>query len=92
MLEFSFCQGLHVVVFRRVDEFESCDVWREGAEGLDLSFATHLFLMDSILDLELEEQVSGSRQARNLLIKMGYRLSAESTGWDAAFLCRCISS
>jgi len=30
---------------------------REGALGIDLSFATHLFLMDSILDKELEQQV-----------------------------------
>ena len=43
-------------------------VYRVGSHGLDLSFVTHIFLMDSILDASLKQQVvsrayrMGSRQ------------------------------
>ena len=29
----------------------------DGARGLDLSFVTHIYLMDSLLDLSLEQQI-----------------------------------
>eukprot|EP01041_Mallomonas_annulata_P009957 gene9957-20702_t len=46
LTSFRTCDNVHVLLLSRA-----------GALGIDLSFATHLFLMDTILDKELEDQV-----------------------------------
>ena len=50
------CVSFTFIIFISLRRFTSSHC-REGALGIDLSFATHLFLMDSILDAELEQQV-----------------------------------
>lgn len=50
-------RGKALQKFRNIHDIQVLLLSRDGALGLDLSFATHLFLMDTLMDRELEDQV-----------------------------------
>jgi len=59
----------HLKKFRHMDSCRVLLLGIEGSHGLDLSFVTHIFLMDSILNNSLEKQV----------ISRAYRMGARSS-------------